>query len=118
MHSPEEYRRIWLPYAVKKIDDKIGGWIPLNREYKPLGMPTEGWVEYEDVPKALRIKRITIAQQKVLHQWCEQAGPWRPNDLIWLYHDGSVPTSSVANWKAYQERLFLLSRLDCFGSDR
>jgi hypothetical protein len=117
MWSNEEYRRIWLPYAVKKMNDDAGGWIPLNRRYKPLGEPTDNWVKYEDFPKALRIKSITLQQQKKIHHGNSNAAPWLPNEMIWLYHDSVIPTKSPAHWRAYQERLFVLSRLKCFGAD-
>jgi hypothetical protein len=118
MWSPEEYRRIWLPYAVKKMKDKIGGWIPLNRGYKPLGCTLDKWVEYESVPRACRIKTITVPQQKKIHHGCESAARFEPNTMIWLYHDLSIPTRSAEHWDAYQQRLYLLSRLKCFGADR
>ena len=116
MWPTEEYRRIFLPYAVVKMNDESGGWIPLNRRYKPVGMSTEDWVEYEQFPKALRIKQITLPQQKKIHHGCERASPWRPNEIIWLYHDTCVPTDSPLHWKSYQDRLFVLSRLKCFGT--
>ena len=118
MWTPEEYRRIWLPYCVKKMKDNIGGWIVLNRRYKPLGMSLDKWVIYEEVPKAVRIKRITIQAQAKLDHGSRLGAFWLPDDMIWLYHDGCVPTSSAAHWKAYQTRLFLLSRLKCFGGER
>jgi hypothetical protein len=113
----EEYRRIWLPYCIKKMNDAIGGWIVLNRRYKPLGMPTDDWVVYEDVPRYVRIKRITLSQQKKIHHGCIDAAPWLPNDMIWLYHDGCRPTASSSDWNAYQRRLLVLSSLNCFGPD-
>lgn len=113
----EECRRIWLPYVVRKMNDKIGGWIVLNRRYKPLGMRLDAWVDYEDIPKQVRIKAITLPQQKKLFHGDTINSPWLPNRMIWLYSDGSVPTRSPSNWEAYQQRLRLLSSLDCFGSD-
>ncbi len=117
MHSTGEFRRIWLPYVIKKMADPVGGWIVLNRGYKPVGYPTEGWVDYEDVPKSVRIKQVTLPQQKKLFHG-SGLGSFRPDDMIFLYHDRCIPSSSICNWKAYQERLFLLSRLDCFGGTR
>jgi hypothetical protein len=118
MCSPDEYRRIWLPYAVKKMDDKVGGWIALNRGYKPLGCTLDRWVEYENVPRAGRIKSITLPQQKKIHHGCESAAPFEPDTMIWLYDDSTVPTRSAKHWDAYQQRLYLLSRLKCFGAER
>jgi hypothetical protein len=118
MWSPEEYRRIWLPYAVKKINDKIGGWVPLNRRYKPLGVRTDQWIEYEDVPREVRIKSISVPQQKKIHHGCELAARFEPNTMIWLYHDSIIPTQSAKHWDSYQQRLYLLSRLKCFGAER
>ena len=113
----EEYRRIWLPYCVQKMNDHAGGWIVLNREYKPLGMPLDQWAVYEDVPMHQRIRRITLCQQKKLYHGSEDSAPWLPNNTIWLYHDGSIPTYSKIKWDAYQRRLFVLSSLSCFSTD-
>ena len=112
----EEYRRVWLPYCLKKMNDQAGGWIVLNRRYKPLGMPLDQWAVYEDVPRHQRVRRITLPQQKRLYHGCVGNGPWLPNDTIWLYHDGSIPTHSKLNWDAYQQRLSVLSSLSCFGT--
>ena len=110
----DEFRRIWMPYLVLKINDGIGGWIPLNRYYKPIGTVPPVWVKYEDAPRGGRIKEITLPQQKKLH-WAGGGANWRPNDAVWLYDDGCIPTRSAANWNDYQEKLQLLAKLDCFG---
>ena len=117
-HDTEQFRRIWMPYLVYKLNDDIGGWIPLNRHYKPIGTPGTVWVKYEEAPKFQRIKKITLAQQKKLFHGVINDSSWMPDDMIWLYSDSCIPTSSAANWHAYQQRLQLLARLDCFGLDK
>jgi len=114
----EQFRRIWMPYCVHKINDDIGGWIPLNRHYKLIGASGNIWVEYEDVPKFQRIKKITLPQQKKLFHGIANDALWMPNSKIWLYSDSCVPTSSTTNWHLYQQKLQLLAKLDCFGLDK
>jgi CRISPR/Cas system-associated endonuclease/helicase Cas3 len=113
----EQFRRLWMPYLVYKINDDIGGWIPLNRHYKPIGTPGTAWVKYEETPKHLRIKTITLSQQKKLFHWVTEDASWLPNDMVWLYSDSCIPTSSAANWNQYQQKLQLLAKLNCFGLD-
>jgi hypothetical protein len=114
----EQFRRIWMPYCVHKINDDIGGWIPLNRHYKLIGASGNIWVECEDVPKFQRIKKITLPQQKKLFHSIANDASWMPNSKIWLYSDSCVPTSSTTNWHSYQQKLQLLAKLDCFGLDK
>lgn len=116
--NTEQCRRLWFPYAVQKVNDAIGGWIILNRHYKPLGAPSNRWVKYEGIPPFMRIKRITRAQQRKLDHGERLAAPLRLDEIIWLYHDSIIPTSSQSNWTSYQKRLFILARLDCFGADK
>ena len=68
-HDTEQFRRIWMPYCVYKINDDIGGWIPLNRHYKLIGASGNIWLEYKDVPKFpyRNKKSFFMALQMMLH---------------------------------------------------
>jgi hypothetical protein len=109
--AKDAFRRVWLPYCVKKMSDEIGGWIVLNRGYKPLGGRLDLWVNYQEVPAWQRIKRITLSQQEKIDHGCRLASGWRPDEIVWLYHDGCIPTYSNRNWSAYSERLSVLYSL-------
>lgn len=114
----EEFRKLWLPYCVKKMNDQIGGWIVLNRKYKPLGFRLDLWACYENVPRFQRIRSIPLPQQRKIFHGSLIHGPWLPNEMIWLYHDGCIPTRSLTNWDSYQSRLRVLSSLDLFDVDQ
>jgi hypothetical protein len=40
------FRTVMLPYCFARLED--GGFLALNREYKPLGMPRDPFYQYED----------------------------------------------------------------------
>ena len=107
------FRANWLPYALAKVDDEQGGWIPLNRHYKLLGMPSQTWVDYSSVPVECRIKNINPAMAKRL-SW-KQEGHDASESMIFLYNDGRVPDVSAGNWQCYEEKLSLLASLKTFS---
>lgn len=45
----DHWFRFWMPYLFQKIDHpKIKHfYLPLNRNYKPLGVISKDWIEYE-----------------------------------------------------------------------
>ena len=94
-----------FPYCLQKMNDDIGGWIILNRRYKPLGAPIKEWAIYGDVPKELRISHLTLEQQEKLSY--NQS----PGDTIWLYNDACVPEEC---WPEYRQKLEFLAGLQCF----
>jgi len=97
-----------FPYCLQKINDDIGGWIILNRRYKPLGVSHKTWAVYEDVPKELRIASLSVEEQERLsYQQIE-------GDTIYLYNDGCVPEEC---WPEYRQKLEILSTLECFNKD-
>jgi hypothetical protein len=47
--SDNEWARVWLPYQFVKISaNGRNGYLPVNRRYKPLGVNSGEWVNYED----------------------------------------------------------------------
>lgn len=76
----------------------------LNRLYKPLGIRTTEWVEYE--PYAVKFQRMTSATAEKL-SW-EGSGD---TDAIYLYNDACIPTDASGHWAAYQARLGHLAKL-------
>jgi len=106
-----------LPYCLQKMEDDIGGWIVLNRQYKPFNFDTSNnkWAKYEDVPKNSRIKRLNITQMKLLYHY----DYWEKKDnfkitkdtkTIYLYSDCSYPTLSEIAWSKYSEKLQRLAK--------
>ena len=98
-----EFRWAFLPYCLDRQED--GRWVILNRDYKPLGMLTRDFVRYEDHAVAAYLGGLTAAVRQRLED--------RDNspDRIYLYDDGSVPTSSKEAWAKYSSKLEALAKL-------
>ena len=99
-----DFRCIYLPYCLLKHDS--GGYLILNRDYKPLGFSTTKHLTYEDYPieaKFLRMSKTTAA--KLSYEKSDNL------DRIFLYNDGCIPTSSEQNMKQYLEKLKILAKL-------
>lgn len=101
-----EFRRAFLLYCLQRLKD--GSYVALNRDYKPLGMITNKWVDYEEAPGRFKFKRSLSAGQVSFLSHKGDASP----ECIYLYDDGSVPTDSAANWNAYSAKLQRLAGYD------
>jgi hypothetical protein len=48
--ATDQWFRIWLPYTFVKLEaaehDHV--YLPLSRDYKPLGLKSKDWVDYHD----------------------------------------------------------------------
>jgi hypothetical protein len=105
-----DFAKIHLPYAIQKMNDSIGGWIILNRNYKPLG--TTEWCIYENIPAESRIAEITYRQQLLLNN--SSTGELSKDGIIFLYSDATSPHrkgAKRAHVDAYNQRLDWLGRL-------
>lgn len=107
-----DFRAIWMPYVLAKVEDAKGGWIALNRYYKPLGFDSRVHVDYSTVPTTSRIKTIRANTAKAL-SWSDE-GAVDDGRMIFLYNDGCVPTSSKRDWDAYCVKLSTIASLKTF----
>lgn len=98
-----DFRWAFLPYCLDRQED--GRWVVLNRDYKPLGMLTRDFLRYEEHPVAAYLGGLTAAARAHLDD--RDNGPGR----IYLYDDGSVPTSSAEAWEKYSRKLEVLAKL-------
>ena len=97
-----------LPYCLKKVDDKIGGWIILNRDYKPLAL-NQGqgkFIRYEDVPRDARVQVSEDERKKIQI-------PNSSNDAetFYLYNDSTHPALSKKHWDRYSQKLLHITKL-------
>lgn len=94
-----------LPYCMQRTTD--GSWLILNRNYKPLGVTSKEWVDYNAHPDRLVLHSRTVAAiaKAAVHVIAD-----RPSDpgIVYLYDDATIPTESAANWTAYARRLALV----------
>lgn len=98
-----DYRAIFMPYCLQRLQD--GRYIVLNRKYKPLGQHTPEHVEYDMHPSACKINITPTRAARISYK----ASP--DVDVIYLYNDGCIPTSSVAHMSDYLKRLAVLAAL-------
>lgn len=94
----DELRQTHFPYCLDRQGD--GSYVLLNRNYKPIGFMTGELVKYENYPVGVRIKGMTTKLAAEL----DVRG--RENlERIYLYNDGSNPSGSKQDMKAYLSRL-------------
>jgi hypothetical protein len=100
--SNRDFRRINLPYCIDKLDVALPHWsrlrphiwLPLNRLYKPLGIASRDWVDYEDhLDKAIVFARDPRTFANI---W---ADPDDGKGGLYLYSD------SCRDWADYLLRL-------------
>lgn len=96
-------RKGMFPYCLHKNED--GTWTFLNRKYKPLGVVSEEWAEYDDPRHKLSV-RLTPAKLKKL-DW-KGTGEGNP---IFLYDDASNPQRGGKALQDYLEKLAILITL-------
>ena len=104
-----EVRQIFLPYCLEQLKD--GGYLFLNRRYKPLGVFSDDWVDYESHPSRFRFKRA-LSKLQIGKLDCNGR---TDAARIYLYNDGCVPTDSPTAWAAYSERMSRLAADDIEG---
>ncbi len=75
--------RFWMPYYFEKLEHPKFKWVylPVNRNYKPLGISSDKWVDYDSFMNshAVRFSRDPITFE----------GIWRgvDPDELFLYND-------------------------------
>lgn len=100
-----EARNIFFPYCIQSV--KTGGYILLNRNYKPLGIQSGEWVKYETDPSVAPLE-ISVATAKKL-SW-DGSGDL---DRIYLYSDSCIPTDGAVHMESYLKRLAVLMAIQC-----
>ena len=94
-----KFNLAFLVYCLQRLED--GSYLALNRQYKPLGVFSTEWVEYETHPSRFKFKRALSASQIAFLSYKGDASPER----IYLYAGTCNPTLSDADWRAYSARL-------------
>jgi len=96
------FRQIYLPYALMIMSD--GCFLPVNREYKPLGQVGEMIPGVAHRTK-VRIKGLTQAK-------AERIGLKLGGRFLYLYDDATNPQMSAANWRRYEAILERLMKME------
>lgn len=100
-----DVREALFPYGMEMQED--GSWVFFNRDYKPAGINTKGWVDYNSYPVKFKLKPFGGATREKLRLTSD------PDDKrIYFYDDATQPTSSNANMQAYLNKLETIMRLE------
>lgn len=103
------YRAIFFPYAIVALKD--GTFLPVNRNYKPLGISSRDMVDYESHPTRVKIKGLTASRAERLGLKVSADADRNGAMHYHLYNDATNPENSEANWKRYQIVLSKLMKL-------
>lgn len=110
-NHPVPFRHQFLPYLVRRLHAEAPHkYVILNRQYKPLGLPSVSHTPYYDYNLfAVLIPRFVPVTQRAIswdNQTFEEGG-----GCIYLYNDGCLPDRTPEDWAAYAKRLERLNRL-------
>ncbi len=83
------FHKIWMPYVFQNIDVAGVKWayLPLNRNYKPLGYTSSARVDYQDyaISHGVRFSRDPAGFSMIWVHIDDDAG-----GRLWLYTDGAT----------------------------
>jgi len=100
--------RKFFPYGMDKQED--GTWVFFNRDYKPVGMTGDQWLNYTDYPSRVTLKKLGPATREKLS--IHGNGHADDNNRIYFYDDGTAPLLSEKDMNAYMRKLEILMRLE------
>ncbi len=90
----------FLPYCLKHIDDIY--LIPLNRDYKPIGLHTGDWVDYKNFP-FLYLKKEDVKTENLIDQ----------SPTFFFYNDSTSPKRSKQKKEIYIEKVINSLNIIC-----
>lgn len=99
-----DLRYTHFPYCLEQQAD--GLYVVLNRKYTPIGFISGEAVALESLPARARLNGLTAKVATRLSFEGRSA-----LDMIFLYGDGCVPTSSAKHMTSYLDRLGVLMKL-------
>src|SRR3970040_2816697 len=100
MTDTVQYYRIFLPYVLIKCKDDR--WTFVNRNYKPVGIMSEKWTDYDEF--AVKIEGLTPKKIEALRG----GNLIDDTNSIYMYNDSNSPWLSAKTRDAYFKRLDIL----------
>ena len=97
-------RQAMFPYGMSRNED--GTWTFFNREYKPVGVVSEEWAEWDDPRHKLSIKGLGPATLAKLDNNGTGVG-----NRVYFYDDVTNPERSTQNMDAYLMKIKILLSL-------
>jgi hypothetical protein len=99
-----DVRHFMFPYGMVKDPD--GSWTLINRRYKPLGVISRNWVDWDDPRHKFKLAGLKTATLAKLDYRGEGLA-----DEIYFYDDGCIPTTTAKNMESYLAKLKILMGL-------
>lgn len=99
-----DIRSTHMPYCL--IRQASGGYVLVNRDYKPLGFTASRFETYANYPIEVSFKKLTPA---VAAQLSYKGAP--DLERIYLYGDSCTPSGDLDHIRAYLDRLAILMAL-------
>lgn len=99
-----EVRNLMFPYGMAKNPD--GSWTLFNRRYKPVGVISNEWEEWDTPRHKMKLRGLGPATLARLDYSGQGTG-----DRIYFYDDGCVPTRSPEHMERYLGKLQILMPL-------
>lgn len=96
-----------FPYCIQKTAD--GKWLVLNRSYKPLGVVSKDWVDYDSHPDRVPLDHRSVAaltRIAVYEMDDEEGNPV----TIFFYKDGQRIADTDEGWSTYAAVLQVLGQ--------
>jgi len=116
--SLSNFFRVNLPYGIKQNSN--GEWFAFNREYHPIGWNTTSEISihedsaFAENPIYTRYKALT--DSKLLKIAGGEESVKRDSEgkimMVFLYNDGTNPSSKKEHWNAYFDKIKELSILE------
>ncbi|WP_156464243.1 hypothetical protein [Afipia sp. Root123D2] len=101
--GPDQWFRYWLPYQFVKIDGpRKHTYLPVNRNYKPLGVVSKEWADYHK----FHDQAVVFAKNPA-----EFKGIWYNEDGLYLYSDD--PKTRLDYFERLQKLLSYSAALVC-----
>lgn len=83
--------RVWMPYLIQRVtyEGVKHAYLPLNRDYKPLGMSRGEWVDYDAcaLSHGVAFKRDPATFDGVWHRLEERSDQIVADGMLFLYSD-------------------------------
>lgn len=94
------YWYFFMPYCLKRL--KSGNWIFLNRRYKPLGVKSYEYVDYDASPTMFKMGGVPI---KSLKAYAVLVIEYPDEALYYFYRSRAAPDSSPQASAEYYKRI-------------
>lgn len=103
--------RSLLVYCVERIGDS---WIPINREYKPIGLSRyDGWAYYKEYPFLL------IPEENIDIEYLDNNCTQKSKDCYYIFNDSTYPSDKrrKQDYTMHIRNIFFEGKNIVYGND-